>query len=86
MPISSDGHRFGFRRPLGRKVATNMQGRLQQRVAAGAVEPDHHVLQHRHGVKQADILEGAGDPGVHHRLGFSPFSDVPAVTLPLVGL
>lgn len=64
-----------------------MQGRLQQRVAAGAVEPDHHVLQHRHGVKQADILEGAGDPGVHHWLGFSPFSDVPAVvTLPLVGL
>ncbi len=54
-----------------------MQGRLQQRVAAGAVEPDHHVLQHRHGVKQADILEGAGDPAFT-TVGLQPFSDVPA--------
>ncbi len=54
-----------------------MQGRLQQRVAAGAVEPDHHVLQHRHGVKQADILEGAGDPGVHHLVGLQPSATCP---------
>ena len=49
-----------------------MQSCLQQRVAAGAVEPDHHVLQHRHGVKQTDILEGTGDPGVHHLVGLQP--------------
>ena len=67
--VFQNGHRFGLRRPLGRKVAANVQGRLQQRVAAGPVEPDHHVLQHRHRVKQPDILEGTGDPGVHHLVG-----------------
>ena len=70
--ILQNGHRFGLRRPLGRKVAANVQGRLQQRIAAGPVEPDHHILQHRHRVKQPDILEGAGDPGVHHLVGLQP--------------
>jgi hypothetical protein len=27
------------------------------------VAADHHVFQHRHLVKQAHVLEGAGDPG-----------------------
>ena len=70
-------------RSITRAFSARADGRPRRMPARPALRPavpaDQDVLQHRHLVEQALVLEGAREPSAVMACGFSPSSSVPVV-------